>query len=149
AGCLQHFGWQCSHALLAQRADRAYAHGLLWPALLHAALLSGLLLVPVTPEQGALLAAGVAALAHGLYFAAGWRCTRPAAARLLLGPLLVALATGLAAWLAGPWFSGTTALLTQLVAGGAAFAAGLWWCELRGRWRRVGDGLVAASGFRA
>ncbi len=39
AVALQHFGWQISHSLFAARRDRGYAHGLLWPALLHALLL--------------------------------------------------------------------------------------------------------------
>ncbi|MCB9879920.1 MAG: hypothetical protein H6835_20200, partial [Planctomycetes bacterium] len=45
AGCLQHLGWQLSHALLADGRDRAYAHGLGWPALLQAAALGALSLL--------------------------------------------------------------------------------------------------------
>jgi O-antigen/teichoic acid export membrane protein len=150
AGLLQHVGWQFSHTLLAGGRDRAYAHGLAWPSLLHALLL---VLIPVasTAEPTALaLLAGAAALAAQLaYGLAGAGLVRAGAPplRQLAGPAAAAVATAAAAWLPTPWLAQPLQLPVQLALGGAAFAAVLWRFELKGRVGRVGDGLATASGF--
>ncbi|MBX3462120.1 MAG: hypothetical protein KF830_03040 [Planctomycetes bacterium] len=155
-GCLQHGGWQQSHALLAAGRDRAYALGLAGPALLQLALLAAA--GALGPRLGldaaaaAMLAAGLAAAANGAYFFAGARAVRdlrPDAEVPLGGAVVLTLATGLAAALPAACLDGPGVLALQLLAGGAAFAGGLWWVELRGRLRRLGDGLVRSSGFRA
>jgi O-antigen/teichoic acid export membrane protein len=154
AGCAQHLGWQCSLALLARRQDVAYAHGFAWPAVAHAAaigLLPLALSADASAQVAATAAASVAAVAYTAYLfanalAAGVRrCGRPAG---LVAALGVAAATALAA--AAPSTLGVreSLLLAQLAAGGAAFAGGIWFVELRGRLGRIGDGLATASGFR-
>ncbi|MBL8753677.1 MAG: hypothetical protein JNK15_10280 [Planctomycetes bacterium] len=150
AGSLQHLGWQCSHALLAQHRDRAYAHGLLWPAVAHAALLLVVACIAVPAPAGAGLAALAAVVACAGYLLTGLRLLpRIDLGLALLAPLGVAAATGLAAAAGNALVPGPFGLGVQLAAGGIAFAAGVWTVELRGRWRRLGDGLVQASGFRA
>ena len=148
AGCLQHLGWQCSHALFAAGRDVAYATGLLWPALLQALLLGAF------AGFGDAAAAALAMLvAMTGYLAAGLWQLRPAlegtGVALWWSPLLAAAATAAATLLPGLWCTGRLALVLQLAAGAGAFAAMLWHFELRGRHRRFGDGLAAASGFRS
>ena len=154
AGCLQHLGWQCSHALLAQQRDRAFATGLLWPAVLHGGLLVALALAPALPAPAAAMwAAAAAAAAQGLYGLGGAIATR----RLREGresawrvPLVIAAATAAVTLLLGGLpLAAERALLVQLLGGAATFVLGLWFGELRGRWRRLGDGLAAASGLRS
>ncbi len=158
AGCCAHLGWQQSHALLAAGRDRAYAHGLGWPAVAQLLLLAAL--APFADEAApalfGTLAAAAAALAAGGYALVGHRQMlahageHPAAqAWSPLHPALVAAATAGAAALPGWFVAGTAGTALQLLAGGGAFAATLWYFELRGRLRRVGDGLATASGFRA
>jgi O-antigen/teichoic acid export membrane protein len=150
AGCLQHLGWQCSHALLACHRDRAYANGLLWPALLHATLLLATAACPVPPPAGAVLAGVAAVLASTAYLAASLHLLP--AVRLgtwMLGPAGVAAATAGATMAGAAVGPGLFGLAAQLAAGGIAFVAGVWLVELRGRWRHLGDGLVRASGFHA
>lgn len=151
AGCLQHLGWQCSHALFAAGRDLAYAAGLLWPAVLQALLLGAF--VGLGDAAGAASAALAMVLAMAGYLAAGLWLLRPALAGrsmvLWWSPLSAGAATALAALLPGLCWAGPFALLLQLAAGGSAFAAMLWHFELRGRHRRFGDGLAAASGFRS
>ncbi len=149
AGCMQHLGWQCSHALLAQRRDAAYAHGLLWPAALHASCLLALAAVPTAPDLAALLAAAAATFAYTAYWGVGMRLVRPERTASLLAPLALAVATGATTALAGALVPGSAGLALQLAVGAGTLAVGVWWCELRGRWRRFGDGLAQASGFRA
>lgn len=150
AGMCQQLGWQCSHALLASGRDRAYAHGLGWPALLQFLLL---LALPLAGDRDAatlaLLAAAAAALAQGVYLTSGL-CTTSAARPLggiLRAPLLAALATAGAAALPATWLPAPAQLPAHLLLGAAGFAVALWWLELRGRIHRVGDGLATASGF--
>lgn len=154
AGCLQHLGWQCSHALLARHRDRAFTHGLLWPALLHGVLLGVAGAMPAAGgADAAIRAALAAAIAQGLYCLGGAIATRTLRARSPVAwraPLTIAGATAAVAYGAGCLpVAAPAALGLQLLGGGVTFAAGLWSVELRGRWRRVGDGLAAASGFRA
>jgi O-antigen/teichoic acid export membrane protein len=145
--CLQHLGWQCSHALLAAGRDRAFAASLWWPAVLHA-----LLLGTFAGSGDAAAAALAMLLAQGTYLAAGLWLLRgavsPAGVRPWLAPLGVATATAAAAAAPALWLDGHALLAAQLAAGGGAFTGGLWLTELRGRLRRLGDGLAAASGFR-
>lgn len=147
---MMHLGWQCSHALLADRRDRAYALGLLLPALGQVCLWAML------AGDGAPLRAAVgSAAAQAVYLAIGllWmtRAVRREWRRWLGAPLGAALATAAAAALPllEPGLEERAALLSQLVLGGLGGAAVVWWCELRGRWRRFGGGLVGASGFGA
>lgn len=151
AGCLQHLGWQFSTVLLSLHRDRAYAHGFGWPAVLQLGLL---LLVhrvgPHEPANAALLAAAAAAAAHAAYCTGGafltfslWR----GQSGLVLKPLRLLVATGGAAALPLLWPESAWRLPQQLALGGGAFVLTLWWFELRRRWRNLGDGLVAASGF--
>jgi O-antigen/teichoic acid export membrane protein len=156
ASCLQHLGWQCSHALLAGRRDRAFGIGLLAPACLHAVALFGVGRatrgVIDDSHQAPLFAGLVLLLAQGAYVQIGLRAVhrrlgvRPALP--LVVPLVAAAATGGAATLPSLWLDGHALLPAQLAAGGAAYLVVVWWAELRGRWQRVGDGLCAASGFR-
>jgi O-antigen/teichoic acid export membrane protein len=156
SGCLQHSGWQQSHALLAAGRDRAYAVGLAWPALLHAALLllGGMLATTTTlaAPDAALLAGAVAVLANAAYFLGGAASVRtlwPDHGLPIGGAVRVAIATGLLAAAPTLWCAGPLVLPLQLAAGGLAFVAGIWCLELRGRLHRWGDGLAQASGFRA
>ena len=153
AGCLQHLGWQCSHALLALHRDRLYAHSLGWPALLQFANLAVLpALLPPAPALAATLAAAGSVLAHGVYALLGLGVTRALwrpRTDLWRNPVLLAIATGIAAWLPTLFVAGATVLPLQLLAGGSAFVLALWRLELRGRWSRLGDGLATASGFGA
>lgn len=146
---LLHLGWQCSHALLAAGRDRAYALGLLGPAVLQLAWWAWF----AAPGAGELAAGGFAA-AHAVYLAGSLFALR---AELLVGhrrwltaPLLAALATAAGAALPClvPGAGGLPWLLAQLAVGGAGGLWVLWRCELRGRWQRLGDGLAGASGFR-
>jgi hypothetical protein len=154
AGCLQHLGWQCSNTLLANHRDGAYAFAFAGSAALQFALLAMLTVAgPLDAADAAMLAATATALAHGAYATfslavtrATWRGNLPRAWQALLLAALTAAAAIAPARLAS---EGTWRLALQLAAGGAAFACGLWWLELRGRWRRVGDGLADASGLRA
>lgn len=151
AGSLQHLGWQCSSTLLAAYRDRAYAHAFGWPALAQAAAI-GLLpqFLWLGPGACAQLAALVAVAAQGAYATTALALTR-AVWRAHTGTwwhaaalaAVVGIATSAPLAVCDP----TLHLPLQLAVGGIAFAGGLWWCELRGRWRRVGDGLAAASGF--
>lgn len=149
AGVCQHVGWQCSHALLAAGRDRASAHGLAWPALLAALALPAAPLAAREPAALATAAALIVALAQAVYAGAGLATTRSerAARTGLGGPVAAALATALAAALPAVWLPAPAALPVQLAAGAAAFGVVLWRCELRGRLRRVGDGLATASGL--
>jgi len=154
AGCLQHAGWQRSHALLALGRDGLYAATLAAPALLQVLGVVGCSALGIIADDAtaATAAAAIAAVAQLVYF--GWSANavrgdaRPERLGGAAGPAMLAACTGLAAALprlaiVGPWL-----LPSQLVAGGLAFAFGLWFVELRGRTNRVGDSLVAASGFR-
>jgi O-antigen/teichoic acid export membrane protein len=157
AGCLQHLGWQCTHALLAERRDRACATGLGVPSALHAAGIAALavLVGPLawSPVLAATAAAAIAVAAQGAYLAASVVATRAswrAASTTLAAPAAIAIATGAAVAVAAcAPLAELQSLAAQLLAGGGAFALGVWLVELRGRWRRVGDGLAAASGFRS
>lgn len=152
AGCLQHVGWQCSHALLAAHQDRAYAHGLGWPSALHLLLLLSTALASGPAPMLALSAALAAALAQGTYAALGLvqtRQHRSGEPLRLARPFLIAVAVATAAALPMPLGPGVGRLAVQVAAGGAAFALLLWRTELRGRWQRLGDGLARASGFHA
>ena len=95
----------------------------------------------------------VAAMAQLVYYVAGLRAAHTLAApttrNSFVAPLAVAAATAVGAAFPGIWLDGPAALPTQLVAGGLAFAIALWCVELRGRIRRIGDGLAKASGFRS
>ncbi|MCC7397045.1 MAG: hypothetical protein IT455_08260 [Planctomycetes bacterium] len=152
AGCLQHVGWQCSHTLLAAHQDRAYAHGLGWPSALHVLLLLAAALAGGPAPLLALLAALAAALAQGTYATIGLLQTRAHRADEplhLAQPLLIAAAVAIAAALPLPFADGAARLAAQVAAGGVALGLLLWRTELRGRWRRLGDGLCRASGFQA
>lgn len=154
SGCLQHSGWQQSHALLAAGRDRAYARGLAWPSLLQLVLLGiGALLVgDLGDPTAAMLCAGIAVTGNGCYFLGGAdavRDLRPGQDLPIGGALRVAFATGVAAVLPALCLDGRGVLPLQLLAGGLAFAGSIWAVELRGRIGRLGDGLAAASGFRA
>lgn len=158
AGCLQHSGWQQSHALLAAGRDRAYARGLAWPSLLHLALITGgAALVrggsyDLGDATAAMLCAGFAATAHACYFLAGSRAVGDLRAGQLVpirGALWVAFLTGVAAALPTLCCAGRALLPLQLLAGGVGFVGSLWWIEFRGRWRRLGDGLASASSFHS
>jgi O-antigen/teichoic acid export membrane protein len=151
AGCLQHLGWQCSTALLALHRERAFAHGFWWPALLQLGLL---LLVHragiAEPASAALAAAAAALTAQAAYATTGMLLTASLwrqRSELLAMPLRLLAVTGIGAVLPLLWPDSLWRLLWQLALGGAAFLLGLWWWELRKRWRRLGDGLAAASGF--
>lgn len=147
AGCLQHFGWQCSHALFAAGRDAAFAAGLWWPAMVHALLLLAFAgMGDAASGALAMLLAQLAYLLVGLSLLR--RSLAGAGANLWFGPAAVAMATAAAAALPAAVFDGRLALVLQLLAGGFAFAASLWLVELRGRCRSVGDGLAAASGLR-
>jgi O-antigen/teichoic acid export membrane protein len=152
-GCLQHLGWQCSHALLAAHRDSAYAHSLGWPALLQFANLAVLpLVLPADPALGASMAASGAVLAQGVYAVLGLATTRAlwrARGDLWQLPLVTAIATGAGTALPTLCCDGPLLLPLQLLAGGGTFAAMLWRFELRGRWTRLGDGLATASGYGA
>jgi hypothetical protein len=52
-----------------------------------------------------------------------------------------------AAWCAEGIGPGWLAPLPQVFAGALVYACVLWALELRGRMRRIGEGLVQASGF--
>jgi O-antigen/teichoic acid export membrane protein len=153
AGCLQHLGWQCSSALLANHRDRACAHAFFWPSAAHAAALAALpIFVSFGAADTALLAAAVTVSAQGTYAVAAlaatraqWHRHRGAAWHAVLLAAAVAAAAALPSWLV----EAPLLLPVQLAGGATAFVCGLWWVELRGRWRRVGDGLVRASGFVA
>ncbi len=146
AGCLQHLGWQCSHALFASGRDAAYAASLWWPAVLHALLLGAFASVG-SPASAALamLLAQACYLGTGLWLQRGSLAL--ASTNLWGSPFVAAAATAAAAMAPGLCGAGPLTLVLQLGAGGAAFAASLWCFELRGRHRRIGDGLAAASGF--
>jgi O-antigen/teichoic acid export membrane protein len=152
-GCLQHLGWQCSHALLAAHRDGAYAHSLGWPALLQLANLAVLpLVLPADPALGATMTASGAVLAQGVYAVLGLATTRElwrARSDLWQLPLATAIATGASTALPALLCDGALQLPLQLAAGGGAFALVLWRFELRGRWTRLGDGLATASGYGA
>lgn len=155
AGCLQHAGWQRSHALLAAGRERAYAAGLVGSGLLQITAMAGCgtAMRDADAVTAATTAALVAALAQLVYFVAGLRAAQTLAApttrNSFVAPLAVAAATAVGAAFPGIWLDGPAALPTQLVAGGLAFAIALWCVELRGRVRRIGDGLAKASGFRS
>lgn len=153
AGCMQHLGWQCSHALLAAHRDAAYAHSLGWPALLQFANLAALpFVLPADPALGATMAASGAALAQSVYAVLGMATTRSlwrARRDLWQLPLLAAVATGAGAALPLAFCSGMVLLPVQLATGAVALALVLWRFELRGRWTRIGDGLATASGYGA
>lgn len=146
AGCLQHLGWQCSHALFAAGRDRAYAAGLWWPALLHALLLGAF---AARPDAGtaalAVLLAQAAYLLNGLFGLRAILAADPG--RLWTGPLVVAAATAAAAALPMALFGDRLALAAGLSTGAAGFLLSLWCVELRGRVRALGDGLASASGL--
>lgn len=154
AGCLQHAGWQRSHALLALGRDGIYAATLALPALLQtiALVVAGVLANGGSDAAAATWAAAIGALAQLAYFAWTARAVRddeafdPFAGATV--PAVLAAATGLAAALPRLLLAGPGLLPMQLLAGASAFAFGLWFVEVRGRSGRVGDSLVAASGFR-
>lgn len=152
-GCLQHIGWQCSHALLAAHRDGTYAHSLGWPALLQFANLAVLpLLLPADPALGATMAASGAVVAQGVYALLGMAATRTVwrtRADLWQLPLASAIVTGAGTALPLLWCDSALRLPLQLLVGGGAFAGMLWRYELRGRWTRLGDGLATASGYGA
>ncbi|MCB9880131.1 MAG: hypothetical protein H6835_21260, partial [Planctomycetes bacterium] len=52
-----------------------------------------------------------------------------------------------AAALPQPWLPPPLGVFANIAAGGVGFVVVLWWFELRGRLRKVGDGLATASGF--
>ncbi|MBP8299790.1 MAG: oligosaccharide flippase family protein [Planctomycetes bacterium] len=145
--CLQHLGWQCSHALFAQGRDTAYAAGLWWPALVHA-----LLLGTFAALGDAASAALAMLLAQVAYLGAGLALLRRSLAgtpwSFWIGPLATAAATAATAAVPGLALEGRLGLIAQLIAGGLGFGLALWLVELRGRVRTLGDGLAAASGFR-
>ncbi len=150
AGCLQHLGWQCANAMLAVHRDRAFTVLLALPAALQVALVAMLRPLSLDGATAATAAAAAAAVAHAAFASTGLSVTRPFwlhRRQLLRHPTCIAASTGAAA--ATPLLDGLgpTTLALQLLAGSAVFVAGLWWLELRGRWRRLGDGLAAASGF--
>lgn len=153
AGCLQHLGWQCSNALLSAWRDRAYAHGFGWPSVAHLLLLLAATQVAAPSAAAfAVLAGGIAASAQLTYAATGLALTRVSwrgRVRAWWQAPLVAAATAAATAAPGWLVEGLLRLPLQLAAGAGAFGLGLWFAELRGRWRRVGDGLAAASGFSA
>lgn len=153
AGCLQHVGWQCSHALLAARADRAFAHLLGWPAVLQVALLLAIpAMAPAHDAAGAFAAALAAVFAHATFAAAGLAVLRPLWAgqrRLWRQPLLLATITFAAAAAPLAFDHHPLRLGAQLLCGAVGYAVGLWALELRRTWRHFGDGLTAASGFRS
>jgi O-antigen/teichoic acid export membrane protein len=64
-------------------------------------------------------------------------------------PLAHAALVALAAWLPAALLpgGGSVTLAVQLAGGGIAFALGLQAFAMRGRWRRLGDGLQRSSGF--
>lgn len=157
AGCLQHGGWQYSHALLALGRDRDYGSTFAGPAVLQviACFVLGALSRghgEGADASGALLGAAAALLAHGTYV---WRARRAVAPHLLsapvsfAAPLAIAAATWAAAAAPALCGAGHVVLALQLTSGGAVFLAGVWLVELRGRLHRLGDGLAAASGFRS
>jgi O-antigen/teichoic acid export membrane protein len=151
AGCMQHVGWQCSHALLALRRDTTYAHSLGWPALGQFAWLLALSLDSgLAAADAATLGAAGAAVAQGSYLLLGLAITRSlwqGQRQLWRNPLRLSLLCGGGALLPVPFVDSSWLLPLQLASGTITFAAGLWWFELRGRWHRLGDGLAAASGF--
>lgn len=156
SGCLQHSGWQQSHALLAAGRFGAYARGLAVPALLHLGLLvTGAALaqhgeLDLGDPTTAMVGAGIAVLANAWYFLGGAQAVRdlrPGQDVPIGGAVRVAVATGTAAALPAICGEGRLVLPLQLLAGGLAFAGGLWLVELRGRLGRLGDGLAQASGF--
>jgi len=159
AGCLQHLGWQCSNALLAEGQDATYARGLGWPSVLHllgigaTAIATASLAAPLPPEpwHAATAASVCALLAHGLYLLHGLRATRGLRQeplwRRIAAPLLVSCAVTLAAALPRLCGDGFVVLALQLLAGGLAFVASLWFVEMRGRVAQLGHGLARASGF--
>jgi O-antigen/teichoic acid export membrane protein len=154
AGCLQHVGWQCSHALLAARADRTFAHLLGWPALAQATMLVALpALAPASGATGAVAAALVAVAGNGAFATVGLALLRPLWAgqqrRLWGQPLLLATITCATAAVPLAFDDHPLRLAAQLLAGALGYALGLWALELRSTWRRFGDGLTAASGFRS
>jgi O-antigen/teichoic acid export membrane protein len=146
AGCLQHLGWQCSHALFAAGRDRAYAAGLWWPAVLHALLLGAFAAQPDAGSAAlAMLLAQAAYLGNGLF---GLRTTFASApGQLWLRPLFVGAATAAAAAVPLALLDTKLALGAALTTGGLGFLLSLWCVELRGRVRGLGDGLASASGF--
>ena len=159
AGCLQHAGWQRSHALLAAGRDGVYAASLAIPALLQVAGLVACgnfaadgAFADADDAAAAIAAAGIGVVAQLLYCA--WSTAAvggagtPHRATIVTGPVLLAVVTGLAALAPRLAASGPPLLPLQLSTGGLAFAFGLWWLELRGRIDRVGDSLVSASGLR-
>ncbi|MCK5940587.1 MAG: hypothetical protein KAI24_01360 [Planctomycetes bacterium] len=150
AGVCQQLGWQCSHALLAGSRDRAYANGLLWPAVLHTLALGSLWLLPELGGAAlATVAATAAALAQAGYLCCGLWANHVgrAFARALPGPVVAAFATAGAAALPVDGLAPAWQLPARLLLGAGAFALALWLLELRGRLRNVGDGLASASGF--
>ncbi|MBM4063012.1 MAG: hypothetical protein FJ265_18240 [Planctomycetes bacterium] len=146
AGCLLHLGWQCSHALFAAGRDRAYAAGLWWPAVVQALLLGAF-----AGQGDAGMAAFASLLAQTGYLFAGLWLVRRVFAGVdgwpWLGPFAVAAATAAAAALPAAAGDGKLVLGLQLLAGAGAFVFSLWGVELRGRARRLGDGLAEASGL--
>lgn len=150
AGICQHVGWQCSHSLLASHRDRAYAHGLGWPAALQACVLLGLFFVAdLEAAMLATLAATAAATAQAIYLVNGLSSLAVSVTflRSLGGPVLAALATAGAASLPVDWASPAWQLPARICLGAAGYAVVLWLLELRGRVGQVGDGLATASGF--
>jgi O-antigen/teichoic acid export membrane protein len=143
----QHLAWQGSHSLFALGRERAYAATLWLPTLAHAA---GMLLL--APTLGAAGAGLSSALAQTAYFTAVFavlrRSVRVDLAGALTTPLLLAAGTGAAAFAGLHAANGAASLALALLAGGAAMIAGIWFGELRGRLRRLGAGLVAASRFQ-
>ena len=150
AGCLQHLGWQCANTMLSIHRDRAFTVLLGLPAALQVAMVMLLRTVPMEAATAATAAAGAAALAHTAFACSGLAITRPLwihRRQLLRHPTCIAASTGMAAAVPLLVGIGPLTLLLQLLAGAAMFVTGLWWLELRGRWRRLGDGLATASGF--
>jgi O-antigen/teichoic acid export membrane protein len=149
AGCLQHVGWLFSHMLLARGRDRWFAASLGASAVLHASFVA--LLAPAGGATGAAVAGLVACTVYAVVGAGLVRTElRAALRRAPLAPSICAAATAAAAFLPTTVAADANLVLAaQLAAGAAALAATLWAFEFRGRLRRIGDGLAAASGFRA
>jgi hypothetical protein len=145
AGCLQHLGWQCSHALLAMRRDTAYAHSLGWPAWLQFGNLALLpLVLPPDPALGGDPRrrgghGGPGRLRVALSRPDATACGACATTSGSCPLTAIAAATGAAT----PCRSAICRSRERCccpcssLGGAAAFALRLWRFELRGRWRQA------------
>lgn len=147
----QHLAWQAHQSLLALGRDVAYGRVLWLPSVLHATALA--LLTPSFGATGAALATAVAQLSFLATALALLGRSTVLPLSWLLGPIQLALATGVATAAVAAVLSGSAphgvALLIPLATGGVVFAAGLWLLEWRKRWHKIGAGLVEASRFRS